>query len=191
MYTLRTTLRFAVLALVAGAAVSCADSPAAPPTAPRPSSLVRSGGATPLECPVSTATSATATIGALGGILESGGHRVIIPANAVLLPTRFTMTVPASRYVEVDVKAAGLEHFEFLQPVVLSLSYARCTRTDVDREGLRIYYVDSGTREILEDKGGVDNKLTRTVTTVTDHFSGYLIGQGRSGDSGTGGDGGS
>jgi hypothetical protein len=86
--------------------------------------------------------------------------------------------------VEVDVKAAGLEHFEFLQPVVMSLSYARCTRTDIDRESLRIYYVDSQTREILEDKGGVDNKLTRTVTTVTDHFSGYLIGQGRSGDSG-------
>lgn len=179
MYTLRTPLRFAVLALLAGAAASCADSPAAPPTAPRPASLARFSGAAPLQCPVATPTSATATIGAVGGILEAGGHRVIIPANAVLFPTRFTLTVPASRYVEVDVKAAGLEHFEFLQPVVLSLSYARCARTDIDRENLRIYYVDSDTREILEDKGGADNKLTRTVTTVTDHFSGYLIGQGR------------
>ena len=184
MYTLRTTLRFALLATLAGAAASCADSPAALPAPGAPASLARFSGAAPLECPVSTATSATATIGAHGGILEAGGHRVIIPANAVLFPTRFTMTVPASRYVEVDVKAAGLEHFEFLQPVVMSLSYARCTRTDIDRESLRIYYVDSQTREILEDKGGVDNKLTRTVTTVTDHFSGYLIGQGRSGDSG-------
>ncbi|HEY7768004.1 hypothetical protein [Longimicrobium sp.] len=185
MYTLRTTLRFALLAALAGAAASCADSPAAPP-APA-ASLARFSGASPLECPVATATSATATIGALGGVLEAGGHRVVIPANAVLFPTSFTMTVPASRYVEVDVKAAGLEHFEFLQPVVLSLSYARCTRTDIDRESLRIYYVDSDTRAILEDKGGVDNKLTRTVTTVTDHFSGYLIGQGRSGDSGADG----
>jgi hypothetical protein len=188
MYTLRSPLRFAVLALLAGAAASCADSPAAPPTAPRPASLVRFTGVSPLQCPVAAASSSTATIGALGGVLEAGGHQVVIPANAVLLPTRFTITVPASRYVEVDVKAAGLEHFEFLQPVVLSLSYARCARTDIDRESLRIYYVDSQAREILEDKGGVDNKLTRTVTTVTDHFSGYLIGQGRSGDSG--GDGG-
>ncbi|WP_331071626.1 hypothetical protein [Longimicrobium sp.] len=184
MYTLRTTLHFTMLAVLAGAAASCADSPAAPPAAVQPALLARSTDVSPLECPAAPATSSTTTIGALGGVLEAGGHRVIIPANAVLMPTRFTMTVPASRYVEVDVKAAGLEHFEFLQPVVLSLSYARCTRADIDRGNLRIYYVDSGTREILEDKGGVDNKLTRTVTTATDHFSGYLIGQGRSGDSG-------
>lgn len=178
MYTLRTSLRVAVLAVLAGAAGSCADSPSAPAAAPRSASLVRSG-VLPLQCPVAAAASSTATIGILGGILEAGGHRVVIPANAVLAPTRFTLTVPASRYVEVDVKAAGLEHFEFLQPVVLSLSYARCARTDIDRTNLRVYYVDSETRAIIDDKGGIDNKLARTVTTVTDHFSGYLIGQGR------------
>jgi len=185
MYTLT------VLAVLAGAAASCADSPAAPPAAVQPALLARSTGVSPLECPAAPATSSTTTIGALGGVLEAGGHRVIIPANAVLFPTRFTMTVPASRYVEVDVKAAGLEHFEFLQPVVLSLSYARCARADVDRTNLRVYYVDSETRAIIEDKGGVDDKVARTVTTVTDHFSGYLIGQGRNGDSDTNGESGS
>lgn len=182
MYTIRTTFRYAALLAATAAAASCADGAL---TAPEAASLAASTGPSPLECPVSTTTSTKATIGLMGGVIELAGHRVVIPADAVLLPTEFTMTVPASNYVEVDIKAAGQEHFEFRKPVSLTLSYQRCTRTNIDKENLRIYYIDSRTKAILDDMGGTDNKAARTVTTGTDHFSGYLIGQGRTEDSDT------
>jgi hypothetical protein len=182
MYTIRTTFRHAALLAATAAAASCADGGL---TAPEAASLATSTGPSPLECPVSTTTSTRATIGLTGGVIELAGHRVVIPAEAVLLPTEFTLTVPASNYVEVDIKAAGQEHFEFRKPVSLTLSYQRCTRTNIDRENLRIYYIDSRTKAIIDDMGGTDDKVARTVTTGTGHFSGYLIGQGRTEESDT------
>lgn len=179
MYVTRNTFRCAALSLAAVFATSCADGSDGPLTGPEGPSLATSTGPSPLECPVATTTSKTALIGLLGGAIELNGHRVMIPAEAVLLPTEFTMTVPASNYVKVDITAAGQEHFQFRKPVSLTLSYARCTRTNIDKETLRIYYVDSQTNAIIDDMGGTDDKTARTVTTGTDHFSGYLIGQGR------------
>lgn len=176
MYTIRGTIRFALCAAAATLA-SCADG-AGTLTAPEAASLATSTGPSPLECPTSVTRTTRATIGLMGGVLELDGHRVVIPADAVLLPTEFTLTVPAGNYVEIDVKAAGEEHFQFRKPVSLTLSYARCTRTNIDKEALRIYYVDSQTKAILEDMGGTDDKTNRTVTTGTDHLSGYVIAQG-------------
>jgi hypothetical protein len=174
----RNTFRCAALSLAAVFATSCADRSAGPLTGPEGASLAGSTGPSPLECPVSTTTSKTALIGLLGGVIELNGHRVVIPADAVLMPTEFTLTVPASNYVEVDIKAAGQEHYEFRKPVSLTLSYARCTRTNIDKEALRIFYIDSRTKALIDDMGGTDDKAARTVTTGTDHFSGYVIGQG-------------
>lgn len=178
MYTTRNTFRVAALSLAAVFATSCADGSAGPLTGPQGASLATSSGPSPLECPVSTTTSTTATIGLLGGAIELDGHRVVIPADAVLVPTEFTLTVPASNYVEIDIKAAGEEHYEFRKPVSLTLSYARCTRTNIDKENLRIFYIDSQSKALVDDMGGTDDKAARTVTTGTDHFSGYVIGQG-------------
>ncbi|MBW3655497.1 MAG: hypothetical protein KY444_05280 [Gemmatimonadetes bacterium] len=179
MYTTRNTFRYAALSLAAVFATSCADGSAGPLTGPEGASLASSSGPSALECPVSTTRRTTATIGLLGGALELDGHRVVIPANAVLTPTEFTLTVPASNYVEIDIKAAGEEHYQFRKPVSLTLSYARCTRTNIDKENLRIFYIDdSRSKALVEDMGGTDDKAARTVTTGTDHFSGYVIGQG-------------
>ncbi len=178
MYMTRNTFRCAALSLAAVFATSCADGSAGPLTAPEGASLAASSGPSPLECPVSTTASKTALIGLLGGVIELNGHRVVIPADAVLMPTEFTLTEPASNYVEVDIRAAGQEHYEFRKPVSLTLSYARCTRTNIDKEALRIYYIDSQSKALIDDMGGTDDKAARTVTTGTDHFSGYVIGQG-------------
>lgn len=178
MYMTRNTLRVAALSLAAAFAASCADGSAGPLTGPEGASLATSTGPAPVECPVSTTRSTTATIGLLGGALELDGHRVVIPAEAVLAPTEFTLTVPASNYVEIDIKAAGQEHYQFRKPVSLTLSYARCTRTNIDKEALRIFYIDSRSKALIDDMGGTDDKTARTVTTGTDHFSGYVIGQG-------------
>lgn len=178
MYMTRNTFRLAALALAAVFATSCADGSDGALTGPEGAALAASSGPSPLECPVSTTSSKTALISLLGGTIELDGHRVVIPAEAVLQPTEFTLTVPASNYVEVDIKAAGQEHYEFRKPVSLTLSYARCTRTNIDKEALRIYYIDSQTKALIDDMGGTDDKAARSVTTGTDHFSGYVIGQG-------------
>lgn len=178
MYSTRTWLRSAALSLAALAAASCTDAPAAGGiTAPPAALAANSTGPTLLECPAETSSSASALIGPLGGVVSVGGHQLVIPPLAVPVPTQFTVTVPASQYVRVDITAGNGEHYQFQKPVSITLSYARCTRTNIDKENLRIFYVDDS-NTILQDMGGTDDKAARTVTTGTDHLSGYLIGQG-------------
>lgn len=177
MYTTRTWLRSAALSLTVLAAASCTDAPAAGITEPAGALAAQSTGPSLLECPVDTSVSAAGLVGPLGGVVSVGGHQLVIPPLAVLVPTQFTVTVPASQYVRVDVTAGNGQHYQFRKPVTLTLSYARCTRSDIAKENLRIYYVDDN-NVILEDMGGTDDKSARTVSTGTDHLSGYLIGEG-------------
>lgn len=160
-------------ALLASACTPDAANPVAGPLDPARSTTF---GATLLECPVGVSSSTSSLIGPLGGILELNGHRVVVPPLAVAVPTTLTLTEPASNYVEVEVGAAGTEHYEFLRPIALTLSYARCTRNNTEDENLRIFYIDPATKAILEDLGGTDDKTVRTVSTSTDHLSGYAVG---------------
>lgn len=171
-------LRIPVLALLVAALAGCVDSTTAPARQPasEPLRATSSYGATLLQCPIDVTRSTSLTIGFLGGVLELDGHSVRIPLGAVLAPTEFTLSVPASNYVEIDVRANGQEHFEFLEPVALTISYGRCTRSNIDRASLRVYHVDSESKAILEDLGGSDDKVLRAVTTSTDHLSDYALG---------------
>ena len=45
----------------------------------------------------------------------------------------------------------------------------------VDAAPLTVWYIDSETKAPLENMGGVDEKLTRTITFVTSHLSEYAI----------------
>lgn len=170
--------RVAVLSLVAVGAAGCLDSGTSPVALPDGAALRSSTsyGATLLECPVDVTRSVSATIGLDGGVLSLDGHHLAIPVGAVLVPTEFTLTVPASNYVEIDVRAAGQEHFDFNEPVALTISYSRCNRTNIDGKALRVFYIDSASKAILEDLGGSDDKTVRAVTTSTDHLSDYALG---------------
>jgi hypothetical protein len=132
-------------------------------------------GVSLLECPASQTTTATSLVTPLGGVVSAGGMSVLIPAGALLTDAVVTITVPASPYLEVDVSVAGSEHFVFEQPVTVTISYARCNRGDLFLEPLSAWYIDSGTKELLEQMPSVNNALTRTVTFTTGHFSGYAI----------------
>ena len=178
MFTARTWLRSTALSAAVLAAASCTDGGAGGITAPAGELATSSTGPTLIECPSDVTYSASDVIGATGGAVTVGDHQLVIPPLAVTAPTQFTVTVPASQYMEVDIRAGGQEHYRFDRPVTMTLSYARCTRTNIDKENLRIFYVDTETDAILEDMGGVDDKAARTVTTDTDHLSGYVIGQG-------------
>lgn len=176
MYNARAWLRSAALLASVVAGASCTDTQAGI-TTPAGGVAANSAGPEPVECPVETTASASSLIGPLGGVVSVGGHQMVIPPLAVLAPTQFTVTVPASQYMRVDITAGNGQHYQFRKPVSITLSYARCTRSDINKENLRIFYVDDND-VILEDMGGTDDKAARTVTTGTDHLSGYLIGEG-------------
>src|SRR5690349_7677004 len=103
-------------AVVAGgfalALAACsADSPLAPSrTVPAPSfeQLAAPSDTTSptlLSCPVDTSASASAVIGPHGGEVTVGKFSLRLPPHAVEEPTTFTFTVPASQYLEVDIRA--------------------------------------------------------------------------------------
>ena len=133
------------------------------------------GGPKLVECPTGESFSNSGTIGAAGGLLSAGGVTIAIPANALLTEAVVSITVPASKYVEADITVQGSEHFEFELPVVVTMSYARCSRSNIDLMPLSAWYIDSDSKQLLEKQPSVDNKLLRTVTFTTGHLSGYAI----------------
>src|SRR5688572_4716331 len=76
-----------------------------------------------IECPSSESATATELISPLGGVVSVGGATIAIPAGALLFPSVVTVSVPASRYVEVDISVEGVPHFIFELPVTVTISY--------------------------------------------------------------------
>ena len=164
--------RSLLLACALAVAAGCGDGGA---TAPAPRASQTSGDPQMLECPTSQSRTASGIVGPLGGTVEADGLSISVPLGAVLLPTQLTLTVPASNYVEVDITANGANHFEFLKPVSVTVSYARCTRSDIEDDVLSVWYIDGESRAFLEHMGGVDDKVARTVTFSTGHLSSYVV----------------
>jgi hypothetical protein len=174
----RAVLSWSLLAALAGAGCY-ADHITEPASRTTAASLIGGIGGTSsgslIECPNAIPTSTTALVTPLGGIVALGGTSISVPAGAVLVPTLIQVTTPASRYMEVDISVPGLEHFLFELPVTVTIDYARCTRSDLDKTPLSAWYIDSETKELLEAMGGVDDKAARTVTFTTPHLSGYAL----------------
>lgn len=178
-----TSIRRVTLAALAAAFTACSE-PTAPPPSPPPSArpllfLPDFSNSGLIVCRTETSQSASALLTALGGEVSVAGFRVIVPPNALPLEGLFrvTLTVPASKYVEIEVRVNGLPHFAFAQPITVVLDYSRCTRSDIDHAPLRAWYIDPLTNLFIRDMGGVDDKVARTVTFTTDHFSGYAVAQ--------------
>lgn len=163
-----------ILVALASCAEPTALVPGASPAGPARSS---SEGNPPslLVCPANTSVSADATIGPLGGLVEAGGTTLVVPPGAVLMEHRFTVTVPASRLMEVQIRAEGYEHFEFLLPVQVTIDYSRCRGNPAVLAALSAYHIDEQTKWLLQLMPGEDDKSSSRYTFVTDHLSGYAI----------------
>lgn len=179
-------LAIPALALVA----ACADQEPIQPITSSSPSLSSGSSSVLIECEATTSVSATDTISVLGGTIQvtdaaGGTHSVSFPENAVASATVFDFTVPASKYVEVDVTAKDLLTGEPVaitfpadaQPT-LGISYRRCTRSDVLNKDLRLFNIDGTTKAVLEGPfgskdGGVSDP--RVVGKVP-HFSAYAVG---------------
>ena len=137
--------------------------------------LLRSTGSL-LECPTTESASTSGLVTPLlGGSVALGGTSIVVPAGGVLEPVTISLTVPASRFVEAEIRAGSAEHFLFSKTVIVSLDYSRCDRDDIARVPLTAWHIDPVTKELLAPMGGVDDKLAKRVSFLTDHLSGYAI----------------
>ena len=128
-----------------------------------------------LVCPGGRLQQASAVIGPSGGTLALGGHLMVVPEGAVPEPIEFTMTVPPSRYMEVDISAAGVEHYVFERPVAVVIDYTRCRGPQLPTSAVSVWYIDGLRKELLENMGGVDDRYSRRVQFSTNHLSSYAI----------------
>jgi len=132
------------------------------------------GGVTRLLCPTGDEAQATTVIGPDGGTLAAGGVRVQFPAGAVADSQAFSLRVVPGSYVDVELDAAGYEHYTFATPVDVTVDLRRCGLLRLPL-GLRAYYMDSETKELLQDMGGQVDLLGGTLRFSTPHFSGYTV----------------
>lgn len=129
-----------------------------------------------LECPRGESRAASSgLLSILGGTISLGGNKVAAPQGAVTSRTEITLELPSTRYVQIELKANGQDHYQFLAPLLVTIDYSHCDGSLLNRSPLSVWLIDSETGELLRNMGGTDNRLLRQITFVTDHFSGYAI----------------
>ena len=157
----------AVLALGIFAAVSC-ETPTIPPS--QDPSQVRL-----VSCPSTTSSTTQAIIGPLGGIVSLGATTVAIPSGALSVPTLITLTIPASEYMEVDVRANDLLSFVFNKPIGVRIDYSRCNNPVLSTAKLSVWHIDTQSKALLENMGGTNDASSRSITFSTGHLSNYAV----------------
>ena len=143
------------------------------------------------DTPVTTAQSASAQIGVLGGqiSLPSLGLTVIVPAFAVTSTTTITVTAVPGNQVAYEFEPHGLR---FNAPVIVRQTLAGTSASQ--QNGLIPgvlyggYFVDVSALNQLNGTALVDEILRVSIDRVLGsatfsilHFSGYLLGTGESG----------
>lgn len=170
----RRLLLAAIAACISG---SCGEQRATTPTehlAPTSAALSTSSPQL-LQCP---ATQGQATLGLLtppGGTLGVGPLTFQVPAGALSLPMLFRLNVPAGQYMEVDIQANNLTSFLFNTPVTVKIDYSRCDPATTSGLSLSVWHIDEASKALLENMGGVNDTVARTITFSTPHLSGYAI----------------
>jgi hypothetical protein len=166
-------LRRGAAALLLLVAASCGEERATGPNAAADAFKLGLTGL--VQCSSDVTVRSQDLITSLGGVVSAGGSSISLPAGAVLIPTLITVTVPASKYVEIDVQANDLLSFLFAQPVSVTIDYSRCTRSNIDRAPLSVWHIDPVTKQLLERMDSVDDKDQRTITFTTGHLSAYAV----------------
>lgn len=175
MFYAQNTARAFALLLTAATLAACSDTHDTAMAPDTPS--LASSGPVLVECPVEYEISTTGTIGATGGTIHLEKHELAVPALAVTSPKGFRLAAPVSKYMELAVDAEGHDGFSFRKPVQITIDYSRCSRSNIDKAPLTVWHIDGDTKALLEDMGGIDDKLNRTVTFTTDHLSHFSIAQ--------------
>lgn len=125
--------------------------------------------------PTTQTLTSAAVVGVLGGTVSIGATSITIPAGALSLPTLITVTVPAGQYMEVDINANNLTSFLFNLPVSVTIDYSRCDAASTAGQTLSVWHIDTWTKALFENMGGVNDSTQQSITFSTPHLSGYAI----------------
>jgi hypothetical protein len=148
------------------------------PTAPAPVAQLHRSTEDRLRlayCPSSETVSASRVIGPDGGTVAIAGHRIDIPAGAIPRPTRVKLVAPAGRVLRVDITAGQEEHYQFLAPARVTISYDRCPRQHRLLGAAEAWYLDPATEQPLEDMDATTDRRSRTMAFPTPHLSTYVV----------------
>jgi hypothetical protein len=166
------------LTVVAGALVAafiaCSE-----PTGTTSTSLRADDGAKALKCPTDQSVSESANVGPLGGLVTAlpTATSIALPAGSLLGLTNIEVTVPASKYMLVDITADDAEHFLFALPVTVTIDYSRCDASEVGIGALSVYVLDPEDNRLTDKMVSVDNRLLRRITFATDHLTSYVVAE--------------
>jgi hypothetical protein len=130
-----------------------------------------------IECPATQAAASSLFIGVLGGTVAAAGTSISLPAGSLLAATLINVTVPASTYMEVDITANDLPVFVFLKTVTVTIDYSRCPTSVTAGKTLSVWHINTETKALIGDMGGVNDAAQRRMTFTTSHLSGYAIAQ--------------
>jgi hypothetical protein len=119
----------------------------------------------PLACSVPVALWGSAIIGAKGGELVVGTHRLIVPAGALTEDTQLSATVPAGSLMEIHFEPHGLQ---FKKPAGLVIDASACGEVP------NVVYLDE-MGGIAEHIRAVFSTWWHTIAAPIDHFSGYML----------------
>jgi hypothetical protein len=120
-------------------------------------------------------------LGVLGGTLNLGGHKLVVPTGAVTAPTLFTMISLPTNSIQVHLSALQINLLGiidiggkgFLKPVSLSLSYDNAIGV-TDPSHLRIAELKSdGTLGVILPV--TVNATAKTITAQLPHFSSWIV----------------
>ena len=135
--------------------------------------------------PLASSISVSKIIGSAGGTLSipQAGVTVTVPSGALSANTVVTMTARAGSLIAYDFAPHGVI---FAKPLVFTQNLSGTNVTSVTAALLKLgYYSDpslltatGGT--VSELIGGNVNLLNWTFTSSIMHFSGYMVGMGRS-----------
>ncbi|HJR62623.1 MAG TPA: hypothetical protein VJ803_02915 [Gemmatimonadaceae bacterium] len=177
--TVRTNWATTLLLPLVAIAVACGE-----PTAPgsrTPASVFATtnpGRSVNLvTCPSKVFALSFALLGPHGGELTAGPATLIVPAGALASPRVFAISVPRSRYMDVQIAAIGEEHFVFDQPVTIALDYSSCDVDELGEQALTAWFLDTESLQPVAPMLTEDDRVARRAVFVTDHLSRYALAQ--------------
>ena len=130
-----------------------------------------------VTCPSKEFVLSFAMLGPQGGTMTGGPVTMDVPPGALPTGRLFVISVPRSRYLEMQIAAVGVEHFIFDLPVTITVDYSRCDLDQLDEQSLTAWFVDTQSLLPIEPMATEDDRLARRAVFITDHLSRYALAQ--------------
>lgn len=133
------------------------------------------GTDTPMNmmCGVNAVYTVSQPIGPKGGVLQFGASSLTIPQGALSSTVQITATMTLGQAVQVDFAPHGTQ---FAKAVTIVSNYTGCTMPSGG--AVNVYYTNAS-GGITQSMPSSNDAAHNTVTSLTDHFSGYLVAWGR------------